>query len=279
MKSLVSALALYFVSSMSTSAGLTSDQGATINDVSTPPWKSLQFLRKSIWGDARAAMRIDTDWTMHVLTTLGKNNREEVILKLTGSQGAIIEKQRYSQGRKDRRFKSLSYSGNLIKRTRIDPAKGEIDLPVKRWTQQNVQQIRVENLPANQPLTTPYTLFMLASSAQLSRPGHPIVAYVHTDYNVYQVELSNSGTETLNTAYTLEGSTAPTQVKHVEFQTDRISLNVTPVFQPGRYDFEVMGLSEEIHFLVDPVSRLPLRIYGKAPRVGEAHLDLIEAQL
>ncbi|HKK22550.1 MAG TPA: hypothetical protein VJ947_02600, partial [Pseudohaliea sp.] len=46
---------------------------------------------------------------------------------------------------------------------------------------------------------------------------------------------------------------------------------------PEGPDFELMGLSGTILFLVDRATGLPLRIRGEAPRIGSAELNLVEA--
>lgn len=249
-----------------------------------PAWKELSFQRKSMWGNVEAEMQlqateVDTEvrWNLDVNTRVGNNNEERVSLQLASLNGQIIDKQRFSRGRTDRRFKSYDYHSDGIARLRKDPAGGEAALPVEQWSISKQQHIEYPDLPEGAVLTTPYALFLLASDPRLASRDGQLCVYVHTDYNVYQVTLVNSGEQKLVASYTLTKGDEVTQYRKQSVVVDRIQLTVVPFSEPARPDFGVMGLSGEISFLVEQELRLPLRIQGRAPRVGDTHIDMTGA--
>ncbi len=250
----------------------------------SPAWKELSFQRKSMWGNVDAKMQLyaaevgaKMRWNLDVSTRVGNNNEEQVTLQLASLDGQIVDKQRFSRGRKDRRFKSFDYRDKGIDRLRKDPAAGEAALPVEQWSLSNQQRIEYPDLPEGAVLTTPYALFLLVSDPRLAQHDGEVCVYVHTDFNVYEVTLHNSGEQELVTTYALTEGDEVTQYRKQSVVVDHIQLTVVPFSEPARPDFGVMGLSGQVSFLVEQERRLPLRIQGKAPRVGDTHIDMTGA--
>ncbi|MCY4428470.1 MAG: hypothetical protein OXC05_15775, partial [Halieaceae bacterium] len=103
-----------------------------------------------------------------------------------------------------------------------------------------------------------------------------LTAYLHTDYDFYRATLYNRGQETISAHYRLQGDG---RLVDETVTADRIELTIEPVSRQVRDDFEFLGLRDKIHFLVDRGSRLPLRISGKDPLLGEVHINLVSAAL
>jgi hypothetical protein len=253
---------------------------------SAPPWQELTLERKSMWGSVHAKLQLeksispdgDEHWLMNIATSVGSNNSEKVTLEMRSLAADIIHKQRYSQGRKDQRFKSFDYGANAIGRLRKDPAEGEDTLGPEHWSLSDQQNIAYPKLAPETALTTPYALFLLVADDRLATTGAQLSVYVHTDYNIYKVVLRNSGQQEMIASYTFHSGDQTTRFKKEATTTDLITLDVTPVSEPARPDFEVMGLTGEVAFLVDRSDRIPVRISGTAPRVGETHIDLTGAR-
>ncbi len=248
------------------------------------PWQQLDYQRKSFWGSVEAQLRladVETEadrWALTVQTRVGNNNEERVDLLLSEARADVISKARYSRGQRAQRFKAFDYRGKQISRERRDPANDhEEKLAPDQWTGIDLQNIGLPKLDAEEIITTPYPLFVAVSDPALADPNHYKEVIVHTDYNFYRVRLQKTGEEQIRVNYQLQQGDSSEKVKSKKASADLITLSVTPVSEPSRPDFEVLGLRGDVRFLVDPATRLPLRIMGTAPRLGDTYLDLTGA--
>ena len=247
----------------------------------TAPWQSLTYRQASLWGEVSVELTLQPSeqpaengpWRLQVSSSAG-NNREQLSLWLADPWGGILLKQRYSEGRQNRRFKSFDYRGEHIHRLRMEPAHGEEQLPHAQWSLSSEESVAAPQLDG--PLHTPYLLLVLATAPRLAGAAGELTAYLHTDYDFYRATLYNRGQETISANYRLQGDG---RLVDETITADRIELKIEPVSRPGRDDFEFLGLHDEIHFLVDRDSRLPLRISGKDPLLGEVHINLVGAAL
>ena len=248
-----------------------------------PPWQSLHFQQDSPLGGVTAELALQPvptargscHWRLQVNASLGRHNREQVTLLLASPRGNILAKQRYSEGRLNRRFKSFDYAGGNILRQRREPAAGEHRLPHQQWSETSTESLALPELDA--PLLTPYALPLLATAGELTAVGNSLTIYLHTDHNFYRATLSNRGRQSVAVRYRLQGEGG--QLVDETVSADRIELQVAPVRQPEQNDFELMGLRDQVYFLVDRETRLPLRISGRIPHFGETHIDLSGASL
>lgn len=255
--------------------------------LATAPWQSLTYRQASLWGEVSVELTLQPSeqpaengpWRLQVSSSAG-NNREQLSLWLADPWSGILLKERYSEGRQNRRFKSFDYRGAHIRRLRKEPADGEEQLPHVQWSRSSVESVSVPQLDG--PLHTPYLLLVLATAPRLAGAAGELTAYLHTDYDFYRATLYHRGQETIAARYRLLGDGSDGSDGRLVDETvtaDRIGLRIEPVSRPGRDDFEFMGLRDEIHFLVERDSRLPLRISGKDPLLGEVRINLVGAAL
>jgi hypothetical protein len=269
----------------------------------TASWEMLEFERKSMWGTANSRIQwqvkegadIATLWNNpgkgdylyppgeHVLeltvdARAGKN-QANLQLFLDPDTLAIFQGDRLTIGRKDRRNKFYRYRDLGVTRVRRDPEPGESALPAEQWSKVTQTEVDFSQLPAGSIVTSPYAVLLAASVTSLA-PGEATTVWVHTDFNLYQVELKRGPDTRLKSSYVVLGPDG-TATSYAETRmVESIGLLATPTAQaPDKPDFEILGLGGEITILLDRERGLPLRVLGTAPRVGEAYLDLKSARL
>ncbi len=248
-----------------------------------PPWRWLRFERQSPWGAATADIGLRPvaagGWQLTVSSQLGERNSERITLRLASLQGAIEARQRHSRGRRQQRFKAFDYSGEAILRERREPGAGEDELAPARWRRGELRRIPLPSLPRGAVLTAPSALLLLACDPLLADAGAERTVFVHTDYNFYRVTLVNRGERELPARFELAAGGASSSRGGPAVAAHRIELLVSPLSEPERPDFALLGLSGSVALLVARDSRLPLRVTGSAPWLGEVHIDLRSARL
>lgn len=260
------------------------------------PWTKLQFEQKSLWVTARSEVSLKSLCGVDAQAALAKNvagqaapevlwkltakssvasSLEQLELLMSASDARIFYKQRFSKG-KNRRVKDYIYGKDRIARRRRDPTPEESTLEPAQWSQLREQQIQLTpQQAAASPLTASYALLVLASDEALRKTGSSKTVYLHTDYNFYRVGLHNRFQETLDSDFTLNGkpiSAAARQASHIEV----IATPLGPL--ADKPDFELLGFESNIAIHIDHRTGLPLRVSGKAPRVGRTEANLVAAQ-
>jgi len=255
-----------------------------------PPWQQLVFEQRNFWATARGELNLKKGVAplfpesgtepfirLEVQNTVG-SSIESIVIDLAPADAASLARWRLSRGR-DQRLKTHRYLGDSILRERREPADGSASSDDSAALSAGdggwVSAVTRIDLPAaaeSRTLITPHALFLLLPGL-LDDPGRAGDYLVHTDFNFYRLVASLGGSETIEADFRLdEGRVEGRRGTRV------LKLRAEPLpGNPEGPDFELMGLSGEIEFLVDGTTGLPLRIRGKAPRIGGAELNLVEA--
>ena len=269
----------------------------------SPPWGMLEFERKSVWGTANSRIELnkrsqaelagawhnpsrqdylvpagDGTWELDIAATVGRNQARLQLL-LEPATAAIYQRDRLTIGRKDRRNKFYRYHAGGVTRIRRDPLPQQVALPALEWSQTSLQELSFPKLPADAIVTTPYALLVLVSAVPLAA-GETFSVYIHTDYNLYRVQLERGDSTRLQASFQLHADGGQTTLIDEARAVESITLQVeATALAPDKPDFDLLGLGGEVSVLLDSETRLPLRVLGTAPRVGKTHLDLIAATL
>ena len=260
------------------------------------PWQILQFEKQRLWMTAQAEIVLDAlcgedtaqpwsshglegppgraVWKLSVESSVGSSS-EQVTALLRPADLVLLYKERLSKG-KEQRQKSYRYGDTGIQRTRRDPAPGEGERPANQWSRerQSLVDLTGEQLKAR-PLTLNYAILLAASDPALRRPDGKRTIFVHTDHNLYRVELHNTGLESIESEALIDGR-ALVGARSVL----RLALRVTDVGQPrDKPDFDLLGLGGDISILVDTANGLPLLLRGEAPHISETEIYLTAAEL
>ena len=98
---------------------------------------------------------------------------------------------------------------------------------------------------------------------------------VNTEFNFYLVKMSRSTGPAIEVEYRLaSGETASGRR-----DTRGVSLEISPLAEPDKPDFSLLGLHGAITLLFAGDQALPLQLRGTAPRLGSAEITLRAATL
>jgi hypothetical protein len=296
-----SAITLHLFSVALAAALWATSPGANAAEEALPQWRVLEFESKSMWGTANSRIEftqkklaeVEDDWRnptakaylmpsgaqvweLNILATVGSNEARLQLL-MEPHSAAILQRDRFTIGRKNRRNKFYRYHDHGVSRVRQEPLREEVKLAPAQWSQSSLQEVRFPELPENSILTTPYALLLMVSTTALEI-DQSAELFVHTDFNLYRVSLRRGKNSKLKTNYLWHGVDGKGSRYQEESEVETIELQVEPTsLAPDKPDFELMGLSGKVTILVDSERRVPLRIMGTAPRIGKTHLDLVVA--
>lgn len=265
------------------------------------PWSELEFAKNYLWLTASSHLFLKSldsenaavDWLnppdhaavypdkksglwQLTLTASAASNHEEIVSWLDPQTLSAYQRSRFSEGR-NKRFKRYRFLQDGIYRLRSEPDDGEENSQTQQWSQRSSRFLPYPNLQHYRNITTPEALLVLASTAALNSPGDRWLGYVYTDVDFFHVELRVSGEEDLAVDFRLTE-----QDKRCQLKSSRTALVIDILVAPtGRSeavdDFELMSLNGGLQILLDPASRLPLQVRGKAPSIGITELDLVKA--
>jgi hypothetical protein len=232
-----------------------------------PGWSSLDYLQQAFWVQAASSVALepcgDTDEQRWCLTAGNKvaDNSEDLQIE-ADPDGSLLTRRRSSTGREQRRVKEWAYLGDGILRRRLEPSgKPGADDYV-------VTSERMLTYPAvGARVTDPLFLLVLAAPGGAASDGQLIV---HTDLNFYTVTVTGAGEASIDVKYEVDGKT----VKGPR-QAVLVKLEASPV-EPlaDKPDFNLLGLSGVITIAYDAATGIPLQLRGRAPRLGEAEINL-----
>jgi hypothetical protein len=253
--------------------------GAAAEPSNGAHWSELSYEAKSIWATALTKLTLTTQKSaefgkvQHLLLegSVARNSERDVIILAPDSK-AVLEREHFTSG-KSQRIKQYAYGEDTVTRTRREPNTKDT-LPAQQWPVSSEKKLNRPSLQECPVLTVIPALLMQVQDVS-SEPDQTLTTCVHSDNNFYRVQMKKSGEEQLTVKYSLAG------VKVSGKKTaDVITVKVERVGTPdGDIDFSLLGLSSPVVILVGKEAQLPLQVRGKAPRIGDAEINLIAATL
>ena len=237
-----------------------------------PVWNTLEYEQKAFWVTATSSVALDPcsgersqNWCLTAESSVA-SNRETLTLEAEYT-GRLTERKRASVGRERRRIKEWSYSAEGIARRRLEPVSKAAD------DYQVTSERQLDYPAAAGPVTD--AVLLLALAAPGSAPGKAQPFIVQTDLNFYRVTATTLGEESVAGEFVLDGrkSGGPRPARLVQLTAEPIK----PL--ADKPDFSLLGLSGDIVIAFDAATGVPLQLRGRAPRVGEATIDLRRASL
>ena len=263
-----------------------------------PAWHSLEFEASYLWVTATARLEVNMEttetaakgwlnpeqtrplqpygpkvWRLDVANSIN-GNTESISSWLDPQNLRAYQRTRQSKG-KQQRLKLYRYLQQGVWRERREYSGSDASGSPMQWpTTSKGTYKQPQAMPGNARLLSPYSLLLLASSAELNKIGDSVKRYVYTDLDFLQASLTLSGTETITINYSEDSQSQSGEVEALV-----LDLATQPISGADQQDpFSLMGLSGNIQILLHPQSRLPVQIRGKAPRVGDFSLQLSGAQ-
>ena len=256
--------------------------GSLANDTSAllPSWKTLEFEEKAFWAVANSRLELvadseDDNKGVFVINSSVPGNSEQITIHLDMATGQVITRERLSQGKTDRRFKSYDYQPTLVFRERREPLAESGPKP-DSWEITSETKILYPDMLEESVITDPYLLMLLAGRLQAEDSGTSMQVVVNTDQNFYRVQLTRGSGIPVATNYQRADGTVVAQL----VDTVGVVLRAEPAGNLlDKEDFSFMGLQGDIILLYDEASDLPLQIRGEAPRVGSTEINLKSVEL
>lgn len=241
---------------------------------SLPAWQVLEYEQQAFLVTARSRLELAADgdkpgqWRLQADSSVASNS-EQVELLLNAQDGRAVYRSRLSQGR-DRRYKTYDFLPQYILRQRFDPAKGS-ELPPQEWPLSSSREVAYPaSLPAETPVTDGYALLELAGRF-LASGGDSLEVAINTEFNFYLVKMTAVPTPAIEVSYRQAGLDQPVAGTR---ETRGVGLKISPLAEPEKPDFSLLGLYGDITILFDRDGELPLQLRGTAPRVGAAEINL-----
>ena len=157
------------------------------------------------------------------------------------------------------------------------PGKSDDDAVPATWTDKSSgfwdYAQRVDGAPVLDSLALLYAI----AASELQQTGDRLEVLVFQARDLVRVVLSVDGTRDTRVAYEATGDDGTSSCRG-SVRALRVRLAVLP-FGEAPPDFDFLGLKSDIVVLVEPESRLPLRIEGKASIVGKVTSTLKKARL
>lgn len=243
-----------------------------------PNWQALEYEQRAFMVTARSRLELSPDaadpatWRLQANSSVASNS-EDVGLTLTAVDGRAQRRERYSQG-KDKRYKTYDFLPTMVVRERYNPPK-DTSLPPTDWPLSSRKEIPYPPLPDNTVVTDAYALLELAGRFLDSDAASAAVA-VNTEFNFYLVKLSRGDSQAIEVKYQLSGSGKTVSGSRA---TRAVKLDISPLAEPDKPDFSLLGLHGDITILFDREQALPLQLRGTAPRLGNAEINLTAVTL
>ena len=268
-------------------------------------WRSLAYSRSNIWASVSSRIVLhevsgeglepEPRTAAHaaggpLLLLQAENqaasNLERISSWFDPAAGALVQRCRVAYGSSDRRAQCYWYEGPSIWRERresggagepeasnwLEAGPGAVEVPDWRVSSR-IELSRPETIPAAAGLVSPMMLFPLASAAPLERPGDSHDVFVHTDRDFFRVTLTLEGRETTDVEY--QATAVDGAVRKVVGPVRALVVTVVPrAAGKAREEFTLLGMSGPLSLLLDPETRVPLAVRGRAPWVGETELQL-----
>ena len=243
-----------------------------------PSWQALEYEQHAFMVTARSRLALHADaadpaiWRLQANSSVASNS-EDVGLTLAAADGRAQRRERYSQG-KDKRYKTYDYLPTMVVRKRFDPP-ADTSLPPTDWPLSSRKDIPYPPLPDGAVVTDAYALLELAGRFLDSEASDATVA-VNTEFNFYLVKLSRGNSPAIKVKYQLSASG---QTVSGSRETRAVKLAISPLVEPDKPDFSLLGMHGEITILFDREQTLPLQLRGTAPRLGSAEINLTAVTL
>ncbi len=240
-----------------------------------PAEKAIELMlsteRGQVLMPVRDVVRLDTDTRF-----LGRQSL--INLLMDPVSGAAFQYEVHDQGGRFRhRFFRFAEDGTLVKTWRPDEDNfdEEKQRPWREWSRIEEFYNRLPEPAVGLVITDPLALLYVASSLQLAPGDEPLELFALTGDGITRIRLEPEALLELTVDFEVKGRgrcKGNTRVLQLD-------LSAAPLVSGDEYDFDFLGLEDDIRLYIDTKTRLPVEVSGKARIVGNARIKLREATL
>jgi hypothetical protein len=195
-------------------------------------------------------------------------------------QAGALQRTRLRTGKK-KESKIYRFTRQGVYTLRRSPGDGaESGLPPDRWTDaSNDYSAYGAGLRSGLAVSEPSALFYLISSAPLRRPGDHRELYAYSKNRLFLMALEVEEPGQVKVNYE-EESRGGVRRRKGRVEVVRIAVEARPVeADDDQRDFQFLGLEGNVEICLEPNTRIPVRVSGKAGAAGRVEVKLKRAVL
>lgn len=192
-----------------------------------------------------------------------------------GTGNSLQYEVRDSGKRSRERVVRFTDAGAYHRTRRPRPSESESDS--KSWTDESSGFWPYSQRLAGTTVLDSLGLLYFIAGSNLAQTGDQMEVLVFQKRQLVRVRLTVDGLHDAPVAYRATGDDGSRSCRG-SARALRIRLTVLP-FGTGKVDFDFLGLKSDIVVYIEPQSRLPLRIEGRAAIIGRVDVTLQEARL
>lgn len=199
------------------------------------------------------------------------------VLWIDPANGAALQFEVEDSGRRQRQRIYRYTNEGAFRRTR-HPADGETDKPPEEWTDLTSGMRPYAPEAAGGIIIDPTSLLYIISASGLNQPGDTLQMVAFSRRQTTRLTLTVDQRANIDEALAkrLSGANLTGCKQPVETLLVRLSSELVTPDDDSKFSF--LGLRSDIIIWLDPITRLPLRVTGKAKIVGRVSVNLRAAK-
>jgi hypothetical protein len=220
-------------------------------------------------------------------TATGAGADADVTLWLDSQTGAALQTRQLNKGSHPKLRVDRYAATGIYQLTRRPVDDAEQEHPPDGWSDKSDASRAYPEAVAGRPVLEPTSLLWLLAISKLERPGDRLEVLAYSRRHVNRVTAEVLGMKSVRVDYrevSGEGAGARERRRQGRMQALRIRIagtNIAPEAQEAsdENDFELLGLRGDSELLLDPTSRAPLELRGRAKIIGEIALRIRSARI
>lgn len=207
----------------------------------------------------------------------GLGTHSDAVLWIDPFSGAALQYKVEDSGRRQRQRIYRYTNEGAFHRTR-HPAKGEADRPPEDWTDLDSGLTPYAPEAVDQVVIDPISLLYIISASHLNKPGDTLQMTAFARRQNTRLTLTveqRAGIEKVLSDrlsnIDMPGCRRPSEALLVRLSSEPLTSQEDP-------KFSFLGLRSDISIWLDPVTRLPIQITGRAKIIGRVTVNLFAAR-
>ncbi len=218
------------------------------------------------------------DTAVLTIDSEGLGIRSTATLWMDAQSGAALQYSVLDQGRRHRQ-RSYRYTDTGAFHWTRHPDRGEEDAAAETWSKTESGMRDYPPTASGERIIDPIGLLYIISASDMSQPGDTIELVVYARRRIARLTITADRFVSFDDA--IKGNDFARTLTAGRHPKEALLFRLTPRAMSANDDmeFDFLGLSRDIEILLDPNTRLPLRISGKARIVGKLSIELQAATL
>jgi hypothetical protein len=180
---------------------------------------------------------------------------------------------------KRERYKASRFTRQGVFTVRVNPTDRESGQPRERWTNRRETFYPLTPPSNGASVIEPGVLIYEVAAGGIRKPGETQALSVFSNESVLEIQAEGIGYTILRVDYELTQGGKTRRIANSNVKALEVALRAKPTSGAARAELELLGLQGDVIILLDPQSRLPLRVSGRVRYVGQVHIELLAATI